>query len=74
MRAGSPVPGRADGRRARRRAAEPLRPVRCDRGALLLPLASASGQDRLELRVMGDGAYRAVMAGAGPAMTLSGRF
>ena len=48
--------------------------VRCDRGALLLPLASASGQDRLELRVMGDGAYRAVMAGAGPAMTLSGRF
>jgi general secretion pathway protein N len=33
--------------------------VRCDGGALLLPLAGQSGLERLDLRLGGDGRYRA---------------
>ncbi len=35
--------------------------ARCEGQALLLPLASQSGQERLELRVTGDGRYSATM-------------
>lgn len=35
--------------------------ARCDGGALLLPLASQSGQERLDLRVQASGAYEATM-------------
>lgn len=34
-------------------------PARCDRGALLLPLASQAGTEAIALRVEGDGRYRA---------------
>lgn len=33
--------------------------VRCDRGALLLPLASQAGTESIQLRVEGDGRYQA---------------
>jgi general secretion pathway protein N len=59
--------------------------VRCDAGALLLPLTSQSGMESLELRLFGDGRYRALvgvrstdptlrdrMAAAGFAVTASG--
>lgn len=45
--------------------------ARCDRGTLLLPLAGASGQDRLELRLFGDGRYEARL---GKGVPFSGRF
>jgi general secretion pathway protein N len=48
--------------------------VRCDRGALLLPLASASGQEKLDLRVSGDGRYDAGIAMGGQPVTISGQF
>jgi general secretion pathway protein N len=32
--------------------------ARCDGGALLLPLASQSGMERLDIRLFGDGRYR----------------
>lgn len=35
--------------------------ARCDAGALLLPLTSQSGMESLELRLFGDGRYRAVV-------------
>ena len=35
--------------------------ARCDRGALLLPLASASGEEGVTLRIFGDGRYAAEM-------------
>jgi general secretion pathway protein N len=35
--------------------------ARCDGGALLLPLASQSGQERIDLRIRADGAYEAAM-------------
>jgi general secretion pathway protein N len=35
--------------------------ARCDGGALLLPLASQSGQERIDLRIRADGAYEATM-------------
>lgn len=47
--------------------------VRCDRGALLLPLASASGQDRLDLRITGDGRYSAGLIADGRPVSISGR-
>lgn len=36
--------------------------VRCDRGALLLPLASQAGTEAIALRVEGDGRYRAELS------------
>ncbi|TVV74263.1 type II secretion system protein N [Sphingomonas solaris] len=36
--------------------------VRCDGGALLLPLVGQSGMERLTLRIAADGAYRADLA------------
>lgn len=35
--------------------------ARCDAGALLLPLASQTGMESLELRLFGDGRYRATV-------------
>lgn len=36
--------------------------ARCDAGALLLPLASAAGTEAVNLRIFGDGRYRADLA------------
>ena len=36
--------------------------ARCDGGALLLPLASQSGMERLDIRLFGDGRYRLELA------------
>jgi general secretion pathway protein N len=52
--------------------------ARCDAGLLLLPLASQSGGERLELRIGGDGRYRAELLvrpsqpGLGAALTAAG--
>ncbi len=35
--------------------------ARCDGDALLIPLASQSGQEKLDLRIRADGAYEATM-------------
>lgn len=48
--------------------------VRCDRGALLIPLASAAGTEGLALRVRGDGRWEAELSGGGAAQSLSGQF
>lgn len=41
-------------------------PARCDDGRLLLPLASASGSERIELRLSDDGRYTAALTLAAP--------
>lgn len=48
--------------------------ARCDRGALLLPLANGSGQEKLDLRVTGDGRYDAAIVAGGQPVTISGQF
>lgn len=48
--------------------------ARCDRGALLLPLASGSGQEKLDLRVSGDGRYDAALVANGQPVAISGQF
>ncbi|GAO38675.1 general secretion pathway protein N [Sphingomonas changbaiensis NBRC 104936] len=49
--------------------------VRCDGGALLLPLASGPGTEGLAVRIFGDGRYEARLnARAGAPATLHGRF
>ncbi|MBS0502875.1 MAG: type II secretion system protein N [Proteobacteria bacterium] len=48
--------------------------ARCDRGALLLPLANGSGEDKLDLRVTGDGRYDAGIVAGGQPVTISGQF
>jgi general secretion pathway protein N len=49
--------------------------VRCDRGALLLPLASGPGTEGLAVRIFGDGRYEArLSARAGAPTMLRGRF
>jgi general secretion pathway protein N len=48
--------------------------ARCDRGALLLPLAGQSGVERLNLRVYPDGAYRAELIIRGGDATLAQPF
>ena len=47
-------------------------PVRCEAGALLLPLVSAAGSETANLRVFGDGRYRAEFAlrGSDPAIAV----
>lgn len=48
--------------------------VRCDRGALLIPLASASGGEALSVRVRGDGRWEAELSAGGiPPQRLEGR-
>jgi general secretion pathway protein N len=39
--------------------------ARCEQGALLLPLASQSGLERLDLRFAGDGSWRAELSARG---------
>jgi general secretion pathway protein N len=52
--------------------------ARCDAGDLLLPLSSASGMERLELRISADGRYRASLqlqqpgSEAAPLLSLAG--
>ncbi len=48
--------------------------ARCEGAALLLPLASQSGQERLELRIRADGGYEATMRvrSADPALAIAG--
>jgi general secretion pathway protein N len=52
--------------------------ARCDAGLLLLPLASSTGGERLQLRIGGNGRYRAELSvrpslpGMGPALTAAG--
>ncbi len=49
--------------------------VRCDSGALLLPLTGDSGVERLRLRIDGDGGYTGTLgsSAATPAMRIEGR-
>ena len=50
-------------------------PIRCDRGALMLPLAAGSGGDGLTLHLFGDGRYEARIGfGGSPPATLRGTF